>query len=129
MPQCPSCAYGMPEGSRYCAACGSSLESPSSADTITSGPRSISTPSSAEGRFGAGDIVAGRYRIVSLAGRGGMGEVYRAYDNKLEQSVALKFLPAAMSQDGAALARFHNEVRIARQAVSYTHLDVYKRQG
>ena len=115
MPQCPSCAYGMPEGSRYCAACGSSLESPSSADTITSGPRSISTPSSAEGRFGAGDIVAGRYRIVSLAGRGGMGEVYRAYDNKLEQSVALKFLPAAMSQDGAALARFHNEVRIARQ--------------
>jgi serine/threonine-protein kinase len=60
-------------------------------------------------------VVAGRYRILSLAGRGGMGEVYRAYDNKLEQPVALKFLPAAMSQDGAALARFHNEVRIARQ--------------
>jgi serine/threonine-protein kinase len=60
-------------------------------------------------------VVAGRYRIVSLAGRGGMGEVYRAYDDKLDQPVALKFLPAAMSQDGAALARFHNEVRIARQ--------------
>jgi serine/threonine-protein kinase len=105
----------MPEGSRYCASCGSFLESRSSADTVTSGPRSISSASSDDGRFAAGTVVAGRYRIVSLAGRGGMGEVYRAYDNKLEQPVALKFLPAAMSQDGAALARFHNEVRTARQ--------------
>jgi hypothetical protein len=45
-----------------------------------------------------------RYRILNLAGRGGMGEVNRAYDNKLDQPVALKFLPAAMSRDGAALA-------------------------
>jgi serine/threonine protein kinase len=109
----------MPEGSRYCASCGRPLESQaesrSSADTVTSGPRSISAPSSGDGRFAAGAVVAGRYRIVSLAGRGGMGEVYRAYDDKLEQPVALKFLPAALSQDGAALARFHNEVRTARQ--------------
>jgi serine/threonine-protein kinase len=105
----------MPEGSRYCASCGSSLESRSGADTITSGPPSIFLPSSGDGRFAAGAVVAGRYRIVSLAGRGGMGEVYRAYDDKLEQPVALKFLPAALSQDGAALARFHNEVRTARQ--------------
>jgi serine/threonine protein kinase len=115
MPQCPSCTFAMPEGSRYCASCGSSLESRSGADTITSGPPSIFLPSSGDGRFAAGAVVAGRYRIVSLAGRGGMGEVYRAYDDKLEQPVALKFLPAALSQDGAALARFHNEVRTARQ--------------
>jgi serine/threonine protein kinase len=44
-----------------------------------------------------------------------MGEVYRAYDNKLEQPVALKFLPASMSRDEPGRARFHNEVRIARQ--------------
>jgi serine/threonine-protein kinase len=105
----------MPEGSRYCASCGNSLESRSSVDTITSGPPSISSTPSDDGRFAAGSVVAGRYRILSLAGRGGMGEVYRAYDNKLDQPVALKFLPAAMSQDGAALARFHNEVRTARQ--------------
>lgn len=105
----------MPEGSRYCAACGSSLELRSGADTVTSGPHSISPAPSGDGRFAAGAVVAGRYRIVSLAGRGGMGEVYRAYDSKLEQPVALKFLPAALSQDGAALARFHNEVRTARQ--------------
>ncbi|HUE22002.1 MAG TPA: serine/threonine-protein kinase [Bryobacteraceae bacterium] len=88
-------------------------------DTVTSGQQAVYPTafpdSSGSGRFATGAVVAGRYRIVSLAGRGGMGEVYRAYDDKLEQPVALKFLPAALSQDGAALARFHNEVRTARQ--------------
>lgn len=44
-----------------------------------------------------------------------MGEVYRAEDLKLSQTVAIKFLPEALSQDAAALQRFHSEVRIARQ--------------
>ena len=44
-----------------------------------------------------------------------MGEVYRAEDLKLSQIVAIKFLPAALSSDAGALARFHSEVRIARQ--------------
>jgi hypothetical protein len=59
--------------------------------------------------------VAERYRIVALAGRGGMGEVYRAEDLKLSQIVAIKFLPESVSKDAGALARFHSEVRIARQ--------------
>jgi Protein kinase domain len=59
-------------------------------------------------------VLAGRYRILGLIGRGGMGEVYRAYDLILNQAVALKFLgPANLSED--ALARFRNEVRVARQ--------------
>ena len=60
-------------------------------------------------------MVADRYRVVALAGRGGMGEVYKAEDLKLSQLVALKFLPESLSHDGAALARFHREVRTARQ--------------
>jgi len=56
-----------------------------------------------------------RYRVVGLIGSGGMGEVYRADDLKLSQPVALKFLPNQFLSDGAALARFHREVRIARQ--------------
>ena len=67
------------------------------------------------GRFVPGQIVADRYRIVALAGRGGMGEVYRAEDLRLSQIVAIKFLPEALSRDASALARFHSEVRIARQ--------------
>jgi hypothetical protein len=67
------------------------------------------------GRFTPGQIIAERYRVVALAGRGGMGEVYRAEDLTLGQVVALKFLPETLSQDAAALARFHAEVRTARQ--------------
>ncbi len=60
-------------------------------------------------------MLAGRYRIVGLLGKGGMGEVYRADDLKLGQPVALKFLPDRLLGDGASLARFHREVRVARQ--------------
>jgi serine/threonine protein kinase len=44
-----------------------------------------------------------------------MGEVYRAEDLKLSQVVAVKFLPQTLSEDAPALARFHSEVRVARQ--------------
>ncbi|MBI3262129.1 MAG: serine/threonine protein kinase [Acidobacteria bacterium] len=66
-------------------------------------------------RFLPGAILAGRYRVVGPLGRGGMGDVYRADDLKLGQSVALKFLTARMARDREWLARFHNEVKIARQ--------------
>ena len=67
------------------------------------------------GRLTAGAIVAGRYRLVALLGRGGMGEVYRADDLTLDQPVALKFLPAGIATEAAHLAQFHNELRTARQ--------------
>ncbi len=79
-----------------------------------SNPLTSSDPISG-GRFASGQILAERYRIVALAGRGGMGEVYRAEDLRLGQVVAIKFLPKEISQDASALARFHSEVRIARQ--------------
>ncbi len=94
--------------------------------TVTPAPprssRPKSTPKSSasssgphEGRFIPGTILAERYRVIALLGRGGMGEVYRADDLRLQQPVALKFLPEATAQDPVTLERFHNEVRIARR--------------
>lgn len=92
-----------------------SAEMPTTPDdelTRTSGP--APTPA-VPNRFAPGAIVAGRYRLVGLLGRGGMGEVYRADDLTLDHPVALKFLPESVAADELRLSQFHNELRIARQ--------------
>ncbi len=57
--------------------------------------------------------VVGSYRIVSLLGVGGMGEVYLAQDTTLDRKVALKFLPVEMGQDELARKRFLREAKSA----------------
>jgi serine/threonine protein kinase len=57
----------------------------------------------------------GAYEIVALVGAGGMGEVYRATDTRLNRDVAIKVLPAAFAQDRERLARFEREAQLLAQ--------------
>src|ERR1017187_7772342 len=54
----------------------------------------------------------GPYEILAAIGAGGMGEVYKARDTKLDREVAIKVLPAALAQDPERLARFEREAKV-----------------
>ncbi len=137
MALCARCSAENPDSTRFCGQCGAQLNARSPASLVATEAsnfsRTVATPrqsrpasdSSEEGRFLPGTLLADRYRIVSLLGAGGMGEVYRATDLRLGQAVALKFLPEEMANDPKALARFHNEIRIARQVAHPNVCRVY----
>src|SRR6266404_8329468 len=137
MAKCGRCQTENPDTSRFCGSCAAPLNGASPASLIpteastTAGapskPRSSGSisDSSEEGRFLPGTLLGDRYRVMSLLGAGGMGEVYRATDLRLGQAVALKFLPEETARDPKTLARFNNEVKIARQVAHPNVCRVY----
>jgi tetratricopeptide (TPR) repeat protein len=82
-------------------------------------PRRHSSASAAS--LGHGDVIADRYRITRLIGRGGMGEVYEADDLLLQERVALKTLRGELAGDASLLRRFQEEILLARRV---THPNV-----
>jgi Protein kinase domain len=156
---CPTCTSAGSVSSRFCPDCGAVMDASDNATGTAprptprdAAPAPRSTPNAdpgsrsprrssgtrttatlaGDGRFHPGELLAERYRIIGLLGKGGMGEVYRADDLKLGQAVALKFLPLAFGQDGERIERFYNEIRVARQ-VSHPNVcrvyDVGELQG
>jgi serine/threonine protein kinase len=65
--------------------------------------------------FTRGTIIAERYEIIETLGRGGMGQVYRVYDKKIEGEVAIKIIKPEISTNKKTIERFRNELKLARE--------------
>ena len=63
----------------------------------------------------------GSYEIVAMLGAGGMGEVYKARDRKLDRDVAIKILPEALAGDPERIARFEREAKTLAEALEAAH--------
>jgi eukaryotic-like serine/threonine-protein kinase len=76
--------------------------------------------------------VAGRFQLVQILGRGGMGEVWKARDTRLDRDVAVKFIAEELTHDGAAVELFEQEARAAA-AISHPNIctvyDIGEREG
>jgi serine/threonine protein kinase/tetratricopeptide (TPR) repeat protein len=62
-----------------------------------------------------GSTFAGRYQVIEELGHGGMGRVYKVFDTKIKEKVALKLIKPEVASDKETIERFNNEIRLARR--------------
>lgn len=111
--KCPKCEFVNPAGRITCARCNTPLSAKPLAEARADQMSQI--------QFRPGQVVATRYTVVDLIGRGGMGCIYRVKDNALKEEVALKTLLPQFVRDKMVVERFFNEARIAR-ALSHPNI-------
>jgi len=106
--KCPHCQTENTSDSQFCKKCATQLPS-SEGVSVT---KTLITPKEELTR---GTTIAGRYEIIEELGRGGMGNVYRVYDKKIEGEVALKLVKPDIAADKKTILRFRNELKLARE--------------
>lgn len=111
--KCPKCGATNPGDQSTCSRCGGAL--PQIRVQSGGGQRQAPPARPAHQTFRKGQVVANRYTVLEVIGRGGMGCIYKVYDNTLKEEVALKTLLPQYVQDKLVVDRFFNEARIARQ--------------
>ncbi|HEY5610562.1 MAG TPA: hypothetical protein VIL97_05100, partial [Thermoanaerobaculia bacterium] len=116
---CSSCGFDSAPDNEPCTLCGSADEgetvidfSSDSAPTAMKPTQAVPRPSRMVAQYDAGFVYAGRYRIESFLGRGGMGTVYRVRDLEENRDAALKILSASAADDPGGPERFKREVTI-----------------
>ncbi|MGD9346844.1 MAG: protein kinase [Candidatus Aminicenantes bacterium] len=106
---CPDCGTDNTQDSEFCKKCGTQIidfeDKPLSTQTIEAPREELTT----------GSTFAERYQIIEELGKGGMGKVYRAFDKKLNEEVALKLIKPEIASDNKTLERFQNELKLARK--------------
>jgi len=114
--KCKRCQADNPENTRFCGSCGSPLYA---SEEINESPtRTLITPTH---QLKVGSTFANRYHILEELGRGGMGRVYKAIDNQVDEKVGLKLLNPEVAADEKTKERFRNELRLTRQ-ISHRHI-------
>lgn len=108
--KCSKCHTDNPDTSRFCAECGTQLSPPE--EISVSPTETLQAPISELTR---GSLFASRYEIIERLGKGGMGKVYRAFDKKIDEEVALKLLKPEIAADKKIIERFKNELKFARK--------------
>jgi len=114
--KCTNCQAAVAEDSRFCPLCGTKFEAIGSEGL--SYTRTMAEPPE---KLRPGLVVGGKYRVLEVVGRGGMGVVYRAEDLKLKRTVALKFLPEEFTRAPEARDRFLREAQAAA-ALDHTNI-------
>ena len=104
--QCPKCQSENPDDSKFCKECGAPLKTSKKASVT----KTFQTPLKGIHKE---TLIAGKYKIIDKIGEGGMGQVYKAKDMRLDRTVALKFLPSDLTKDPEAKKRFIQEARAA----------------
>lgn len=112
--KCPQCDTLNPDDSKSCKECAAPL-------TKIKGISFTLTLKAPVVGFSKGTVIADKYKIIQKIGEGGMGIVYKAEDTKLKRTVALKFLPTALTQDREAKQRFIQEAQAAA-ALNHPHI-------
>ena len=118
--ECPQCHSRIADDSRFCNRCGHLIAD--KADTLTYTPPLEKILDDHLG-FSPGDKFGPRYRIIEEIGRGGMGRVYKAEDQELNITVALKMIRATYSTNARFIQRFKEETLLSR---SISHENVIR---
>ncbi len=108
--RCPKCQTDNPSDSKYCKECATPLPTaktprPEVTETLQTPIKELTT----------GSTFAGRYQIIEELGKGGMGKVYKVFDTRIKEKVALKLIKPEVASDRETIERFNNELRLSRK--------------